>query len=160
MTNRSAQPRVAEIADRLKAGELKIAGVPDEIRNASKMLSDKSLPRPPAQLASGELEETLPIEIDAVTFSVQGVAGIYAFNSRDDEDPDRILVPATAAGNEDELALGPQIELDPRHAWLKYEAGVTAKADKIPRTTITTINSIKVKPLSPSPFFIFIFLLK
>ncbi len=128
MTRSSAQPRVAEIADKLKGGELTIPGVPDELQHANKELGDKTLPQPPAALASGELEETLPIEVDGVTFSIQGVAGVYAFNSLDDKDPDGILAPAPAADDDDELALGSQIDLDPQHAWLKYEAGVTGKA--------------------------------
>lgn len=90
--------------------------------NVGKKLGDLSLP---VEIFSGSLKKDLPIKAEGVTFSLSGAAGIYGFNSVDDKDPLGVIGPAAEL---DEFKLGPQIEIKPGSAWLKYQAQAGAKA--------------------------------
>lgn len=89
---------------------------------ATKQLGDLSLP---VEIVEGSLAKELPLAVEGVTFTLNGAAGIFAFNSVDDADPLGVIGPAAAQSDE---KLGPQIEIRPGSAWLKYQAQAGAKA--------------------------------
>jgi hypothetical protein len=83
-------------------------------RIAHKKLGDKSLG---PSVDPVEVEETLPLDLEAVTFAVTGVAEILLFNSKDD------------TSSEDDGIIGAVFPDGGERVWLKYRVGVGAKAN-------------------------------
>jgi hypothetical protein len=77
-----------------------------------------------------EVEEKLPLDLEEVTFTVQGNAEVAVLNSKDDVETktgrpkDPVFGPLS---ERDDLELGPQLEFDPGKAWIRYRVGVAAE---------------------------------
>lgn len=75
-------------------------------------LSDKTLD---FKLASTETEESLPLSVEELTFSIGGKAEVFLFNAKSDVEGDEVL--------------GAQVDYSASRAWLKYRLEASAKGE-------------------------------